>query len=114
LHIGVFAVEELVDPFDGERFDLADVFAVPIITVSGIAFGVFIGQNPAHGVNNGWRSAIFGGDEFGVLPLALEFTVDNGSNGGINYAEMGMIMCHGAEKSSKKENGNGKSEIIFP
>src|SRR5208282_1698492 len=64
LDVGVIGFEKFLGAIDGELFDLVREFAATVVAPAGVALGVFVGEDGAHGVQNGLRHQIFGGDEF--------------------------------------------------
>jgi len=64
LHVGVLRAEEFLGAIDGQLFHLVGIFAPAVIAPAGIALGVFVGEDGAHGFQDGFRDKIFGGDEF--------------------------------------------------
>lgn len=44
LHIGIFGTEYLLDTFDGELFGTIHNLTSAVVAVSGIAFGVLVGE----------------------------------------------------------------------
>ena len=75
LDIGVFSLEEFADTVYGELFDLVDHFASPVISCSGIAFGVLVRADRTQGFENLVADIVFRGDELDAhgLPLLLFF-----------------------------------------
>ena len=47
LHVGVLRPEQLPGPLDGQVFGHVHIFAAPVVTLAGIAFGVFVGHDAA-------------------------------------------------------------------
>jgi len=62
LDVGVFGAEQLLGAIDRELLDLVGVFAAAVVTLAGIAFGVLVGEDGAHGFENGFGDEVFGGD----------------------------------------------------
>jgi len=62
--------EELFGAINSQLFHLVGELAAAVIAPAGIALGVFIGEDGAHGFQDGFRHQIFGRDEFepGGLP----------------------------------------------
>jgi len=73
LHVGVFGAEEFFGAVDGELFDFVGVFAAAVVAFAGIAFGVLVGEDRAHGFEDGFRDEVFTGDEFEAGGFALRF-----------------------------------------
>ncbi|MNX93962.1 hypothetical protein D3C86_1261770 [compost metagenome] len=80
LHIGEFRTEELLQPVDGDLFDLVDKFAAAVITLAGIALGIFVGQHRALSRQNIGGNDVFRSDELDLRFLAVEFLGDGVSD----------------------------------
>ena len=87
LYVGVFGAEEFLCAINRELLDLVGEFAAAVITFAGIAFRVFVGEDRAHGLENGFRDEIFGWDEFEAGGLALGFIAQERRNLRINLRE---------------------------
>ena len=75
LHIGEGAVEQALGPVDGELLDHVDVLAAAVIALAGIAFGVFVGEQRAGGVEHGLRDDVLGGDQLDLVLLAVQLVL---------------------------------------
>ncbi|MPN05301.1 hypothetical protein SDC9_152551 [bioreactor metagenome] len=69
LHVGMFSAKKFFSTFDSQRFNFIDVFTAAVITVSRIAFRVFIGQHGAHGFHNCRRYKVFGCNQLNFITL---------------------------------------------
>ena len=69
LHIGIFRAEQLLGTLDGNTLDLVNVLAAAVIALAGVALGVFIRQDCAHGGDDGGGGDIFRSDQLDILPL---------------------------------------------
>ena len=68
-----FATEQFLGAFDGDRFDLVDIFATTIIALARIALGIFVGQHRTCRLKHRARGDVFGRDQFDLFLLAFEF-----------------------------------------
>ncbi len=84
LDVGVLGSEELAGTFAGEVFDDVDMFAAAVIASSGVAFGVFIGQDGADGFLDGCGGVVFRGDEFQTFDLTSHLGLNGRENLGID------------------------------
>ena len=73
LHVDVLGIEELLGAVAGEVFDFIGKLAAAVITLAGIAFGVFVGENAAGGFEHRFRGEIFAGDQFDLAVLPTRF-----------------------------------------
>jgi hypothetical protein len=73
LHIGMLCAEEFLGAIDGELLDLVSVLAAAVIAPSRIAFGVFVGEDGAHGFEDRLGDKVLRGDEFQTCGLASGF-----------------------------------------
>ena len=71
LHIGILCIEEFLDAFNGERFNLVDNAATAIIAFTRITLGIFIGQPRPHGTHHFVADKVFRRNEFNTAQLAL-------------------------------------------
>ena len=87
LHVGVFGAEQFLGAIDGELLDFVGVFAAAVVALAGIAFGVFVGEDRAHGFEHGFGDEIFAGDELEAGGLAAGFVAQQIGDGGIDGVE---------------------------
>ncbi len=83
LDVGEGAVEQLLGAFDGQPFDVIGVFAATVITTTGIALGILVGQDGALRFQNGLRDDVFRGDQFNLVLLAVQFAGDRRHDFGV-------------------------------
>ena len=76
LDIGVFGIVDLLQAVDGRLLDLVYDFAAAVVAVAGVALGVFIGADGAHGFKHLVTDIVFGSDELETGRLALIFLLD--------------------------------------
>src|SRR5690606_7002446 len=80
LYIGIGRPKEFLGPVNGQLFHLIHHFASPIITFSGIAFRIFVGQNRTRGLHDLWTCKVFRSDEFDALYLPGPLLFDKFKN----------------------------------
>ena len=78
LNVGVFRSEKFFCAVSCEIFDFVHEFATAVITLAGVAFGVFVCRNPARRKQNGFAYDIFGRDKFDSVSLAVKFSFRGG------------------------------------
>ena len=49
LYVGIITAKQLLGPFNCQIFHHVHTFAAAIVPLSGVAFGVLVGQNRSHG-----------------------------------------------------------------
>src|SRR5260370_279211 len=76
LDVGVFRAEEFLGAIDGELFDFVGVFATTVVTLAWVAFSVFVGEDGAHGFEDGFGDEVFRRDEFQPRGLAPGFVAE--------------------------------------
>src|SRR5690348_2561800 len=84
LDVGVLGAEKFFGAFDGEALDAVDVFASAVVALAGVALGVFVAEDGAHGFHDGFGDEIFGGDEFEAGGLAADLVVEGGGDFGVD------------------------------
>ena len=87
LNVCIFGIKELFGAVPGQILDDIDVLASPVITLAGVAFGVFIGKNAAVAFEYGFASKVLAGDQFEPRILPLQFGADLLVNIGINFGK---------------------------
>ena len=76
LHIGEGAVEQALGAVDGQLLDHVDILAAAVIAPAGIAFGIFVGEQRACGVEHGLGDDVLRGDQLDLVLLALGLVLD--------------------------------------
>ena len=76
LDVGPTCSKKLAEPVDGYLLDLVNNFATSVISFSGQAFRVFIGQNGTGRLHDLIGDIIFGSDQFQADALAFFFGLD--------------------------------------
>src|SRR3546814_11399565 len=70
--IGEARAEQLAGAIDRELLGYVDMFAAAIITLAGIAFGIFVGEDRALGLQHRRGDDVLRRDQFKLVPLAIE------------------------------------------
>ena len=70
---------------------LNNIFTATIITMSGVALGIFIGEDGAHGLHYRRSNEVLRGDQFDFVALTVELLVDNPINFGVNHIQFFQI-----------------------
>ena len=73
LHIGMLRPEKLFGTVNRQLFDNINLMTAAIVTLAGIAFGVFVGHDRALRFQNGAGDNVFRRDQFDFVALATEF-----------------------------------------
>ena len=76
LHVSVVAIEQGLDPLDGQPLGHIDVFAAAVIALAGVAFGVLVGEHRALGFHHQRAGIVFRGDQLDMVFLAMLFVVN--------------------------------------
>jgi hypothetical protein len=73
LHVGPLGPEDLLEPIQCKPFDVIDEFAPAVITFSGVALGILVGEARPLRFHHGRAGVILRGDHLqpGLLPAAL-------------------------------------------
>src|SRR3546814_13148831 len=77
LDIGEARAEQLAGAIDRELLGYVDMFAAAIITLAGIAFGIFVGEDRALGLQHRRGDDVLRRDQFKLVPLAIELRGDS-------------------------------------
>ena len=96
LDIGEVAAEELTGTLAGDLLGDVHGVAAAVITLAGIAFGVFVGEAGAHGQHNSLADNVFGGDQFDIAALTGKFLLNGCPHFGIQPGEvLHSLLNHG-------------------
>ena len=87
LHVDVLGAEELFGAIAGEVFDDVGELTAAVVALAGVAFGVFIGENGACGLEDGATDEVFRRDHFETLVLAGDLVLDLLENFGVGSGE---------------------------
>ena len=80
LHVGMFGAEKLPGPVDGQLLHHVGKLAAPIVTATGVALRVLVGEHAAGGLQDGLAHEILRGNEFQLVGLTTGFPVDGVGN----------------------------------
>ena len=78
LDVGVLRTEEVPGKLDGASLDGVDVLAPGVEAVVGVALGVLIGEEVAHGELDGEGGVVLRGDHLEAVGLVVELCDDGG------------------------------------
>src|SRR5207253_1515185 len=87
LHIGVLGAKKSFGAVAGQVFDDIGILAAAVIAPAGIAFGVLIGEDRAHGLEHRLADKIFRGNQLQAFVLAGDFLVNGGGDRRIDFGE---------------------------
>ena len=73
LNVGISAVEQLFGAVDSKLFGNVDKFTTAVVTLTGIALGVFVCKNRALRLHDRLAHDVFRCDKFKLIALAIEF-----------------------------------------
>src|SRR6266851_9192731 len=77
LDISMFSTEKLLRAITRQVFYYVRKLAAAVVTLAGIPFGIFVGENRAHGFEHRLADEIFGGDQLQAFVLAPSFIVNS-------------------------------------
>ena len=92
LHVRVLGSEQRLRAADGQRLGDVDELAAAVVALARIAFGVFVGQHRAGGLEDRLADEIFGGDQLEAVVLPVLF-VANG------LGDLGIGCRRGCERA---------------
>jgi hypothetical protein len=95
LHVGVLGAEQLAGAVPRQVFHDVHALAATVVSLSGVAFSVFVGQMGAHRGQHRRAHEVFGSDQLNVLALPIQFKLHCIGRLGIGRADGGKI-DHGA------------------
>ena len=99
LDVGKLRAEKRLGALDGQRLQLVGVDAAAVVALAGVALGVFVGQDGAHGGDDGGGGDVLRGDQLDVLVLTVVFALDHGGDLRVEAVEIGCVLLkniHGA------------------
>ena len=82
LDIGVIGAKQATGELSRALFDVVDIVAPGVKPVIGDAFGVFVGEQIAHGQLGGQRAIVFTGNHLEISALVGQFGNDTSRNFG--------------------------------
>ena len=95
LDVGVVCAEEFLGAVYGELFYDVDEFAAAVVAPSGVALGVFVGEDGPLGLEDCAAGVVFGRDEVDVLALPSYFALDGVGYAGVAVVEGGHLGLRG-------------------
>src|SRR5580704_11145176 len=87
LHVGMFSPEDLLRSVASEVLDDVGEFASAVVAATGVALGVFVGEDRTGGFKNSLADEVFRGDYLQPLVLAEDFVFDGGGDFGISLGK---------------------------
>ena len=87
LHVDVLAAEDLLGAVAGEVLDDVGVLAAAVVAAAGVALGVFVGEDGAGCLEDGFGDEVFAGDHLQALVLAEGFVVKGGGDVRVGLGE---------------------------
>jgi len=87
LYVGPIGAKQLLGAFDGQGLGDVHIFAAAVVTLAGIAFGVFVGQHAALRLHHARACVVFGGDQFQMVLLALRLGGHCGAQLGVEFLD---------------------------
>ena len=87
LHVDVLGAEDLLGAIAGEILNNVGVFASAIVAAAWVAFGVFVGEDGAGGLQHRFGDEVFAGNHLQPLVLAEGFMVDGGGDLGVGLGK---------------------------
>ncbi|MNP04139.1 hypothetical protein D3C76_960450 [compost metagenome] len=76
LDVGVIAIEQRLDPLDGQAFRHIDVFATAVVALARVTFGVLVGEYRVLDSHHQRAGVVLGSDQLDVVFLAALFVVN--------------------------------------
>ena len=117
LNVGVFRAVEAADALDGQRLDLVHDLAAAVVTRSGIALGVFVGQNRTHGFHHLVADEVLRSDQLDAMHLAAALGGNQIENLGVSFhiviKDFGMLFTVGKDKQKCRNSFRGQTIKIF-
>ena len=71
LHVGIRRTEQFLRAIDGQLFYFIDYFTATVVALPWISFGILVGQNRTHRLDDLWTGKILGGDQFDSVDLTF-------------------------------------------
>ena len=78
LHVDVLGAEELFGAVAGQVLDDVGELASAVVALAGVAFGVFVGEDGAGGLEHGAADEVLGGDHLQAFVLAQDLVANLG------------------------------------
>ena len=87
LDVGVLGAEQRLGAVDGQRLDDVHVLAAAVVALAGVAFGVFVREDRAGGLENRRADEVLRGDQFQAGILPFDFVPDGVRHLGVGVDE---------------------------
>ena len=87
LHVGVFRAKKFLGPLPRQIFHDVGKLAAAVVAFAGIAFGILVGEDRAHGFEHGFADKVLGSDQLQAFMLAANFVIDGSGNLRIGFVE---------------------------
>ncbi len=87
LDVDVLGAEEFFRALAGQVLDDVGVFAAAVVALTGIAFGVLVGEDAAGGFEHGFGGEVLAGDQFELTVLARRLVLNGLVNLGVDFGE---------------------------
>ena len=94
LDVGMLCAEQRLGAVDSETLDDVHVFADAVISLAGIALGIFVGEVCTHRRHDSGRNYVLAGDQLDVVLLSFELVLHRGE-------EFGVFLMNGLEVDHK-------------
>jgi hypothetical protein len=91
----------LLGAVDSQLLDFVRVFATAVVTLAGISFRIFVGEDGAHSFQYRFGNEVFRGDQFETGGLALGFVTQ----------EIGNFRIDGIERALHPDIGFGDHSV---
>ena len=78
LHIGVLGAEKLAGTVTGDVLNLVHILAAAVVSVGGIALGIFICEHAAHGGEHRRRNEVLRRNKLYIAALAAKLALHGG------------------------------------
>ena len=85
LHVGILGAVEAAETLDGQRLDLVDNLAAAVVAGGGIALGILVREDRAHGLHDLIADEVLRSDEFDAAHLTAALGGDQIENLGISF-----------------------------
>ena len=106
LDVGVLRAEEVFGQIDGSSLDGVDVLTPGVEPVVGVALGVLVGEEVAHGELDGEGGVVLRGDHLEAVRLVVQFCDDGGRDLGRDGADV-FERCEAGDESGVQVAAGG-------
>ncbi|MNQ66474.1 hypothetical protein D3C85_809660 [compost metagenome] len=96
LDVGVVAIEQRLDPFDGQALGHVHILAAAVVALARIALGILVGEHRVLDGHHQRAGIVLGGDQLDMVLLATFFAQDGFGQIGVEVGEdQGCVMHEG-------------------